>query len=326
MRPASILTISLIFLAVIACTDKRKPPPVENQAINLPTGLDLVSTVQFNGQPSQAYQMKSHEGSLYVTGTSFGFSRWDISSDPENPSLTFAMSDNIVDFTQNFLFGAWNLDWVATEALEVFDGYALTSGVSGMSVINISNTSRPVEVLRFPNQSGVSPGSDERYIYQAIVKHPTASKVYGFREQDSLYVLGSVLQGFPILQTLPYVNGRNVCCVEAAAFFNDKLYVAMRSRLWVFNLDASGNITSVHQIDDLQAVNVVATQNYLFVHHEPTSSNFTPLAAGVYVFDSTGTPVKHLRIRPFTFAINEAETHFYSNTNDIGVDIHRIMW
>src|SRR5262245_2327621 len=91
------LLVLLTLTVAWGCTDKRRPPPRQNVYIQPLPPQTIISRadVQFQNQTTEALQMTTKGGSLYLTGRPFGFSRWDISSNPESPQVIFAVSDEI---------------------------------------------------------------------------------------------------------------------------------------------------------------------------------------------------------------------------------------
>jgi hypothetical protein len=293
--------------------------------------LKNVAEVQFQNNPTEVLTIQNRgDGSLYMTGRPFGFSGWDISTNPENPTLNFAASDQIDTFAPN---GKWVVDWYASGALGFWGQYAFMSGTAGMSIIDTSNTGHPTEVMRFP---AVDPNSDQvsadaAYQYTAIVANPSLPFIYGFRQQDYVYTI-SLSGGLPQLVQKDAYGGQgvNVCCVHSATVFHGTVYVAFGSRLVWFQLGNDGSLQNPGEFDGLQAVNVASTGRYLYVQHEPNygQPQGQQYPRGFYVFDTTGNNVNFIATddSPTQFAVNNSDSHMYANNTNTSITIYRIIW
>lgn len=322
------LLLASVALIQWGCTNRSFVPfEPQQQAIPAPQVVEAVADVQFQGQPTQALGMKIHSGSLYLIGRPFGFSRWNISADPENPVLTFAASDNIREFAlPDLQNGPWVVDYYASRALAITGRYAVLSGDAGISVIDIGQTNQPKEVFRVPISTGLQATADPRFVYEALLPSPTSSLLYGFRQQDSIFYLSGSSGGrLNISSSVGYAPS-NICCVTGAAAFNGLVYLSLQSRLGVMRPDSSGILSWEQVVDKLAAVNVVATSNFLYVQHEPGGNSFGLLPRGIYVFDRQGRNVAYMPLSPLEFAVNESDSHIYINQDDISITIYRMLW
>lgn len=320
-------TAVLIFILINGCTDRRRPKFSPQQFPENPeSALDLVADVQFLGKDTQVLQMTIQGSSLYLTGRPFGFSRWDIGSSPEDPKIIFAASNSIDAFSPFPKFGFWTPDNFAQGALAVSGKTGLMSGAAGVSQIDLAEGQNPVEVARFPAEKidGVQVTRDPNFVYGAMVAHPNLPLVYGFKEQDHVYTLSVAALGLTIREKAAY-GPQGVCCAMGAAILGSNVLVAMRGNLWTFDLGADGRLGSGSQIDELQAVNVVTTSNYIYVQHEAGSlrSSEAQSPSGIYVFDSQGQPVTFLPVSPRRFAVFQ-DTYLYANMDDARVSIFAI--
>lgn len=317
--------VGIAMFGLVACTDHTPPPapPVSSAPVNYGSSVNHVADVQFAGQPTQVLQMTVYQGSLYLTGRPFGLSRWNISADPQNPSLIFAMSDDIVGFSDAKFFGPWIVDWYASGALAVVDGYMVTSGTSGVSVVDIRDTNHPKEVNRAPrNQSGTTQ-VDSRLTYTGLIAHPRLPYLYGFRFQDSIYQLNRALPNFSILNN--FSPGGDLCCTRAAAFYNEKIYTASESRLGIYDVNAQGQFSNYSESTQLQAWWVYATPNMLYVHHEPKASIPSSFAPGIYAFNRSGQLVNYYPVRPLLFAVSDDDRYLYANPDDTQISIYQLL-
>jgi hypothetical protein len=330
-RQAGAVITILILTLQWGCTDRRAPRgvPVTLSAVSntISSALKQVADVKFQNNDTQVTSMIQKNGSLYLTGRPFGFSRWDVSVDPESPSLTFAASDQIDTFAPK---GKWVVDWYASGGLGILGRYAFMSGTAGLSIIDISETTHPVERLRIPavdpNSDQVS--SDAAYQYKAIVPSPYGNTIFGFREQDYVYTLSVGNGGAQLVSRDAYGgDGALVCCVKSATVFMGKIFVAFGSRLVWFDING-GQLTNPGEFNELQAANVAATDRYLYVQHQPTYGQQQGLKnpRGYYVFDQNGDNVDYIASNdnPRQFAVSPGDSHIFMNNTDTSVTIYRI--
>src|SRR5437764_766506 len=91
----SLILATFGVLLLAGCTENRAiEKKTQNVVLPQAQGISAVADVQFNQQPFEAMQMTIKGGYLYVTGTAMFFSKWDITSDPESPHLSFYASKN----------------------------------------------------------------------------------------------------------------------------------------------------------------------------------------------------------------------------------------
>ncbi len=329
-RWTQLSAILLVLATAVACTDGRPSREQVQLFTNIvPPATTLVAAadVKFGGKNTDSLQMTIKGNSLFLTGRPFGFSRWEIGSAPESPSLTFAASDQIEAFSP---MGKWVVDWYTSGALAIVGQIAFTSGTVGTSVINMTETTKPREVQRYPalDPNSDQVPSDEAFVYAAMVPHPTKPLLYGFRRQDYVYTV-DLSQGKMNLQAKDAYGepGESVCCVLGATAFQNKVYVAFRDRLVFFDIGSDGRLTNAKESLELAAVNVQATPRYLYVQHEPSSAGTSQRPSGIYVFDANGENVAFFKAgNPRRFAVSPDDSHFYSNADGQSVKIFRIQW
>lgn len=338
---------SLLILAsgllTSACTDSRSATAAasgqnSNTQINKnATSTNISQLVQAaevkvpnqNGDPTVAYQLQVRGTSLFVTGRPFMFTRWEISPNPENPIKTFAAADNIQTFTP---MGAWTADYYASGGLEIAGPMAYMSGSFGLSLVNIGNISSPVEIARKPPLDPTKPGvipSDDAYMYKAIIAHPTLPIYYGFRQQDYVYTVDTSTVALNLIRRDSYgSNGQNVCCVTSATRFGNRIYVAFRDRVVMFDMASDGKLVAAGSYNGLHAANVTSTPQYLYVQHEPISGVATTYPRGLYVFDTAGNNVDRITtgVNLLRMAVAWDDGHVYANTDNTSVKIYRIQW
>ncbi|MBY0369941.1 hypothetical protein K2X33_04590 [bacterium] len=326
----------LAVLVTVACTDGRaRVTTTVFSSVDSPeTSLQLVADVQSkdgatgNAVSTNALQMFIKGTSLFMTGTPFMFARWELGQDMENPMPTFEGNKKLTNFTA---MGAWPVDSYASGAVTTYGNTAFMSGMSGTSVISMAETMNPKEIQRYPLASpqGI-PITQEDYTYTAMVTHPTKPIIYAFKRQDYLYTLDLSSGTVKIGAKDAYgSSGQSVCCVMGAAVLQNKIFVAFRDRLLVFEIGSDGRLINPKEATDINAVNVVATPRYVYVQHEPTSSPTAGSArpSGIYVLDSSIKNVGFFKASsPRRFAVSQDDTHFYSNLEGTRVKIFRILW
>jgi len=322
-------------LSFLGCTDRRPPPPAAPVVYRTPpqppprTSVESVAEVRFQNADTTVLAMTRRGNSVFLTGRPFGFMRWDVGANPESPRLTFAASDDIVNFAPK---GKWVVDWYASGAVGILGSYGFLSGTSGMSVVDISSTSNPAEVLRIPD---IDPNSDKvgrdlAYVYKAIVPHPSLPVLYGFREQDFVYTLSAGSGGVNITSKSAYgKSGEPVCCVRSAVIFGNRLFVAFLSRLVWFDI-SGGRLGSPGEFSELQAANVTASDNLLYVQHEPNRGQPAGYGnpRGIYVFNLQGENVDFIPLDVVAnqIIVDPTDSYLYVNSNNITVDVFRINW
>ena len=171
------LVSALGVLGLGGCTDGRTPPklPLKLQS-QIPPQSYLIARndIQYSGQQTNILALAKRRGILYVTGfPNFGFAGWDISSNPEVPRLLFAAGTQIDTFTQG---RPWTVDAYGSGSIGLMGNYAFTSGLAGMTVIDISDATTPRVVGYYPepNYDTGEINQDLAYAdYKAIIPHPT---------------------------------------------------------------------------------------------------------------------------------------------------------
>lgn len=331
------LQLGVTFLLATACTDNRvKREAVLKPQRLPPEALSPVNDVRINGKDITAFQMVSKGGALYLTGIPFFFTKWDITANPESPHPTFVAADDVGSFASRAEGGGtseypgmWRADYYGAGGLAVLGPYAIMSGILGTSFVNMSQTSRPVETKRYPAYTSnmEKPPQDDRFVYQAIGVHPQLPMIYGLREQDYMVVSQVSGGGLQPVAQIPYGAG-NVCCVKGATVYQGKLFVAMGGSLRFYELASNGALSAPVDLSTLQAVDVVSTENLLYVHHQPSYAHSAGAGnpAGIYVFDASGNTIAFLPVQPLRFAVSTNDSHLYANLDDTSVRIYRILW
>lgn len=323
---------------VAGCTDNRsktlqvKPGPIPSTVTG--SSLVFVSDRQFNGTATVVQQMQIKGSSLFMTGRPFGFTRWEVSPNPENPSKTFAIADNIPAYTAATTSqGAWIPDYYARGALEIFGNIAYMSGNVGLSMANITN-SFPAEIGRKQGAvNGNAVQADDAYAYEAMIQNPNKSVYYGFRKQDFVYTVDSSTVALALIRREAYgTNGQAVCCVTGATVFNNRIYVAFGDRMVMFDMANDGRLIPGGSYTELHVANVASTPKYLYIQHEPipnpAGGNFSSRPRGIYVFDKNLNFVERIDtgVNLLRMAVSWNDGHIYANVDNQAVRIYRIQW
>ncbi len=317
------------------CTDKRTPPPVirppQPEALGPSQMLIPVVDLRYDEKITQVYQMSVQDNALHLTGKPFGYMKWDIASNPENPNKYFAVSEHI-----DHLFGQFIVDNLVRGALGVIGTLTVMSGDVGATVINTGQTRLPQEVFRYPafDPNSTVPNQDFHFVWNAVVSHPQSpTTIFAFNPQD-YYLRGTVSSGglqMNIQQPVYYRGpGQTDCCVRRTTVFGDKLFVAWTSKLVFYSFNPDGSLSQPTTYAGLQAVNVASTGDRLYIQHQnnfsnPGSMNYPD---GIYVFDRSGIQVGFLQpdLPPKVFAVSPDNLHMYANFDDTAVRVYRIVW
>ncbi len=320
------VTVSLC-LFISGCNDARKVAPstsLFNGSTDGSRGLIKRVTIRFDKKETSAQQMLIRGASMYLSGRPFGFSNWDVGSNPLAPRIQFAFSDNIQSFSP---WGGWTPDYYASGAMGSLGPYVLTSGVAGASLIDMSNPSQAREVDRYPRRGlgDLQVPQDPNFIYKAIINHPTENYFYGFREQDFVAKLRLTSNLVSIETTQAYTpNGqKGTCCVLGGATFMNRAFIAFRSSLRQYSFSSNGELSPGPINNDVNPTNVVSTNDYLFVQHQATPGN--TLASGIYIVTKQNTSI-YLSVLPIAFAVSQDSRYLYANLDNDSVTVYELNW
>ncbi|NQW45115.1 MAG: hypothetical protein HQ462_06905 [Deltaproteobacteria bacterium] len=320
------VTVSLC-LFISGCNDARtleRIPLLFGDSSDGSTGLIKRVTIRFDKKETSAQQMLIRGASMYLSGRPFGFSNWDVGSNPLAPRIQFAFSDNIQSFSP---WGGWTPDYYASGAMGSLGPYVLTSGVAGASLIDMSNPSQAREVDRYPRRelSDLQVPQDPNFIYKAIITHPTENYFYGFREQDFVAKLRltSNLVSIETKQNYTPNGQKGTCCVLGGATFINQAFIAFRSSLRQYSFSSNGELSPGPINNEVNPTNVVSTNDYLFVQHQAIPGN--TLASGVYIVTKQNTSI-YLPILPIAFAVSQDSRYLYANLDNDSVSVYELNW
>jgi hypothetical protein len=263
---------------------------------------------------------------LFLVGRPFGFSLWDVGTNPLSPRMQYAYSDNIRAFSP---MGGWTPDNYASGAIGVRGNYVLTSGAAGASLIDTTDKSAARELFRYPPRQGneISVPMDPYFVYRAIIPHPTQPYFYGFREQDFAFALSVDSSGLQIQgdRSIRYqTRSSGTCCALGGTTYQGNIFIAFRSALRQFAFRSDGGIVEVSENTSLNAVNVASSNDYLFVQHEAIPGNSFP--SGIHVIDNSGNSVAFLPMSPIKFTVSADSQFLYANLDNDSITIFRLNW
>jgi len=322
--------VFILAIFISGCTDSRLPNLIQRGGItpgrSFPAGISPIMSVRFDQQTTITTQMVVSGPTLFLVGRPFGFSLWDVGTNPLSPRMQYAFSDNIQAFSQ---MGGWTPDNYASGAVGVRGNYVLTSGAAGASLIDTTDKNAARELFRYPPRSGseISVPMDPWFVYRAIIPHPTQPYFYGFREQDVAVALSVSGSGLNIQNDkLIRYQARNsgTCCVLGGITYRDKIFVAFRAALRQFAFLPDGGIAEVSENTNLNAVNVASSGDYLFVQHQAVPGNTYP--SGIYVINESGNSVAFLPMSPIKFSISADSQYLYANLDNDSITIFKLNW
>lgn len=326
------LLLSLsIGLILSGCNDARQPDPLE---LALQRGLPTRATnsiiskkvaIQFNQEVTETSKMLIQGSTLFLAGQPYGFSYWDIGSNPLQPRFQFASREHLNTFSPN---PDWYTSPYASGAMAAMGNYILSSGAAGASLINNTVSGQSYEVKRYPPRdiSDTQVPQDPDYVYRAIVTHPSQPYFYGFREQDFVTSLKLDSSGIVLTKKTSYArNGqKGTCCVTGGATFNGAAYIGFRSSVRKYIFGSEGMLQEGGVFNNINGTNIVATNDLLFVQHEAIPGNTTP--SGIYVVEASGNAIAFLPIVPIAFAVSPDNRYLYANMDNTAITVYQINW
>ncbi len=321
----------LISLILAGCNDSRVQDPFERAlSLGLPSSstatiLTPKANIRFDQKQTITQKMLIKGASMYLSGRPFGYSHWDVGSNPLVPRLQFAYSDNIRSFTP---LADWLPDYYASGAMASMGRYVLSSGAAGSSLIDNGTPGQSVEIRRYPNRqaSDLQVPQDPDYVYQAIINHPTEPYFFGFREQDFVTSLKIDNTGLSLTKKTNYAsNGqKGTCCVMGGATFKGAAYIGFRSSVRRYNFGPNGTIEEGGVFNNVNGTNIVATNDYLYVQHQAVPGNTA--SSGIYVINGDGNPMAFLPILPIAFAVTSDNQYLYATMDNDSIRVYQLNW
>lgn len=353
-RPFALVTLgtlvaSVVLMGTTGCTDKRPsvvPPSREKIQREPRSSLQFVGDVTFGNKAMNILTVAASGGSLYATGSDFGFMKMDISADPAQPQLIFAARNNLSAFING---GTFNLDRDASGAVGVWENpssanrYALLSGMGGTVAVDMSTNVPRIVLRRPPPTAKGEPNQDFAYVYRGIIAHPSRPLFLGWTPDSFLYTLSG--QDLSLQSRVSYGDG-TVCCVRNVVAWNGYMVAAFGSRLVYVPFCGDDSDSREDEapcrsgaafgratvVNSLQARYVAATSRYLYVYHEPSDGfpEGLPFRRGIYLFnaqtgDNEDVVALPMNVRPRLMAVSPQDTHIYVNNDGQKLDIYRIL-
>jgi hypothetical protein len=317
-----VFVVFVVMTLLGACTRKTsKDATLGNLVLNNDaTNLTHISDIQFRGNAMTTLKMSLAGDNLYVSGRPFLLMSIYM-RDPQDPYLINAAANNIDTFSPDPPFGGWVADWYAGTAMNIVKGYLVTSGAYGASVINPTQF---VEVERKPRPAANgSINSDIAFMWRGMAV-TAPNRLLGFSQTDYIYTVDtSNMPAMNVIAKRPYSSQGNVCCVEGVAQFGNKIFVAMRSLLLIYDIDANGDVTNPVVFNGLKPVGIAATQKYLYI--QSYSATQSP-QNGVYVFDQTGKGVGFVGVPDgAAFAPTPTDEYILIGQSD-RISVNKINW
>lgn len=304
-----IVFLGALLLTSSGCTQKM---PKITMPVQQDTGLLPESEFTEINQDVKLFQA---DGYLYATGRGEGFGIWQLSS------RTFYSGLNTLQTTTggfNFL----GTNPLSVGAIVKAGGILVISSGTGLTFIDVAtNVSIPQVVGRLPQVSGQPVGPE--FIWQSAVYDSSTNQVYGFRG-NQMFTLSMASRTIVSTAAIPDLG-----CGRGATRFNNRIFVAGCSSLY----ELTNPNGAMRQITGINAVDIVSTARFLYIHHKPLVNNSYE---GIYVYDSNlASRLTMLRkvgsLEPRSFAISPDDQFIYSNDVDangrgVELNIYRIPW
>ncbi len=323
--------IAVLALLAVGCTDSRtvksKPLQLKQVFANNSLSMTKIAAVRFNSEDTQVAQMVRVGNTVHMVGYPFAYAGWNIDA-PETPNLAFDLASQLSDFPIKL---PWTVDWYASGAVGIMGSTSVLSGTSGVSLINMTQPKAAKEIFRKPPLDAAGkPGRDFGYVYSAIVPHPTQAMWYGFSQQENVYTVAVGQNNTQIISTASYSPNGPVCCVKNAVYFSSTIYVAFGTRLAWFAPTQDGGLVDPGELSSLQATGVAVSDNYVIVHHNPTSAVSAGAAnpKGFYYFDSAGNLAAYVpsNVIPRLFVADPSGRYLYMQVGGgVDVEVHRVQ-
>lgn len=325
-----LLALSLSLLFVQGCSQKLGyTPNLNNRAVALARLFTL-------SEITETATLMATDNRLYATGAKglFGYYNFTAGGYP-SAFISGTSALNTDGRALNFIDG--NSDNVLS--MVQAGSHLVISSNPGLYQINSQDrllTLRLALPYAFLPQPDVM--AKERYRFDSMVYVPSQNQILGFRGSFAYRLNLNEYQPSPFLVN----QGLNSACdgslKYSSAYFQN--YVLVASCNGVNVLQSNGQVVSpgasgadmFSQLRGLNAVQIVATRNYLYVHNQPengyyyrSSSQYEP---GIYVFDSSFRMLNTIPIpiTPVSFAVSPDDQILYANEDDLDIGAYRIPW
>jgi hypothetical protein len=237
------------------------------------------------------------------------------------------------------------------------ENFLYVSSKTGLFEININQINYPIMQMSLPygrpDLSGVLVKESYRFDSMVYVPPPQPTlrgEVWAFRGNEKARFPVGGMNANPYLsrEKLPFSTGCNGTLPEtrpssldfsfripsSSAYLQGKVYVAACDGVKILNGDLSQGGGVIGTVSRLNPIQVVATKNYLYVHHQPrgsgglgwSSNSNLNVPAGIYVLDANLNQVNYIGVEPISFAISPDNQYIYANEDDADVGVYRIPW
>lgn len=290
--------------------------------------VQTVADFQYQGKDSTNYTLETFRGRMFATGTQYGIMAVDVSSTPEDPPLVLdILTRGIEPFSS---IGGWVLGFLASKATAFSGDYMITSGTQGASAIRVFGSNAPREEARFAASTSNDPNDYTKFQWEAAVAHPTLKRIYGFGRDNLFEIDTTSMPNLRVVNTYAYSANGPVCCPQRAVIIGNRIFVAMRSKLWTIGIKSNGelNTSDITENNSLQAVDITATSRFIYIHHRQATTGSSMLSTGMYLFTLAGQSVRYLPFDPAgKVSVAPDDSTMYSpNATNTAIDITKIFW
>ena len=303
------------------------------------TGIARLFTL--NEITEQATLM-ANDSYLFATGAGSGLGFYNFQA--SRPFTSGASAFPVDPRTPNFLDGN------AGNVLSMAQGgsFLYISSNAGLYEISLSQMNYPLVNYTLPysrpdlfgtytlsnGTPQFSEAAKQNFRFGSMVYVPSTNEVWTFRAKErSRFSVGGLSQNPNLSREL---LGFNTSCngefKGSSAYLQGKVYVAACDGMKILKADSTGSVIGTDT--RLNPVQVVATRNLLYVHHQPgvasgwggysnSNSNFP---GGIYVLDANLNQVNYIAIEPISFAISPDNQLLFANEDNADVGAYRIPW
>jgi len=221
--------------------------------------------------------------------------------------------------------------------------FLYVSSKAGLFEINLSQIRYPQVNTSLPygQPNLLSSAVTATYRFDSMVYVPNnlpnlRGEVWAFRgnERARFTVGGMMVNPYLSRETLSFNTGCSGEFASSSAYLQGKVYVAACDGVKILNGDLSQGGGVIGTDSRLNPIQVVATKNYLYVHHQPrgsgglgwSSNSNLNVPAGIYVLDANLNQVNYIGVEPISFAVSPDNQYLYANEDDSDVGAYRIPW
>jgi len=337
MEATRYFKLALVILITVGCSQK-------NSRVQRPSGLfstvnekSYLVTEGVLDTIEQQARMITHGDYLYAFGTGAGFGIYNTQSNE------FVGDREMLDSRMGGINIAWPNGFSSIKAIVHAQDSLFVS--SGRGLVRLLYNQPVTQTANGYRERYRLYGNGPSYNWNSAVYIPGTNWILGFRD-SKMYRLDISKPDQEPSEINITVSGRafNLSCGRGAAYYQGKVYVAGCTRLIEVSA-ANGNWASagtyVFETLDLgmNPLNVVATENYLYVQHRRTGGRDTSdNAPGIYVFDEEiqeyedAEPVLEIFLRDsrlterqaITFTVSSDDTLLFANIDNRKINVFEI--